>query len=371
MKKQKIAIDLLWVRPEKVGGTEFYIRNILDGLCEIKETFHFALLVSKDNAETFRKYAEDKRFHLIIAEVCSANISKRIIWQNLFQNSLLRKNGITCCFVPVYCRPVFNGGIIYINTIHDLQAAHYPEYHPFHEVAYTKMCWWLDVHKSKKIIATSCFVKKDILSYYKLPADKVSVIYIPIKIDIENTCNFSKLAEKWEIEEKQYYYTVAQMIPHKNLKTLVKVIKEIKAHASDLPCKLLISGINGNAAEDIKKQIAGEQLQNHIILTGFINNTERNTLYKNCRAFLFPSVFEGFGMPPIEAMGYGAPVITTKCASIPEITQGLATYVDDPYDVQNWIEKIRGAVNHSAELDLSRYDKICLSQKILNYLKEI
>ena len=132
-----MAIDLLWLRPGKVGGTEYYIRNLLDGFVNLDENFSFVLLVSKDNADTFSHYLEDN--------VNSSNIAKRILWQNLFQNHFLKKHGLYRCFEPVYCKPWFNGAVEYTCVIHDLQAYHYPEYHPFHEVIYSRICWKMDM----------------------------------------------------------------------------------------------------------------------------------------------------------------------------------------------------------------------------------
>jgi len=137
----------------------------------------------------------------------------------------------------------------------------------------------------------------------------------------------------------------------------------------DLPKKLVISGVNGNSAEELKKQIKDKNLQDAVILTGFVSNEERNTLYQNCHTFLFPSVFEGFGMPPIEAMLFGTRVITTRCASIPEVTQSKAIYVDDPYDVDEWIDKIRKE-SVQGTLDFSVYDPEKISRKYLQFLKE-
>ena len=143
------VVDLLWLRPRKVGGTEFYIRNLLDGFLKLKEPFRLFLLVSKDNRESLAHYGADERIEILETNVVSANIAGRILWQFFCQNRFLRRKGIRKCFVPVYCRPLFNGGITYVNVIHDLQAAHYPEYHPFHEIAYSKLCWWLDTRFSR------------------------------------------------------------------------------------------------------------------------------------------------------------------------------------------------------------------------------
>lgn len=367
----KIAIDLLWLRPRQVGGTEFYIRNLLDGFLKLEEDFHFILLVSKDNRASLAQYAQDKRITLLEVDIESANIAKRILWQFFCQNRLLRRNHIRKCFAPVYCRPLFNGGITYVNVIHDLQAAHYPEYHPLHEIAYSKLCWWLDVRFSAGLVAISDWVRDDIIARYHVKADRITTIHNPITVDAEEVIPFMNLAEKYNIRKKQFYYTVSQMIPHKNLKTLLAVIERIKKENIDLPCRLLISGVNGEGRKALERQIRERALTEEITLTGFVETAERNSLYQSCRAFLFPSVFEGFGMPPVEAMLFGAVVITTDKTSIPEVTQGKANYVRDPYDAKEWIRVMQNPVDRVVEMDFSAYDQMKLTKRYYQLLSEI
>lgn len=366
-----IAVDLLWLRPRQVGGTEFYIRNLLDGFLRLEEPFHLSLMVSKDNRETFRHYAQDNRIDLLETEVLSANIAGRILWQFFCQNRFLRKHGIRKCFTPVYCRTLCNGGITYVNVIHDLQAAHYPEYHPFHEIAYSKLCWWLDVHFSAHLIAISDWVRDDVMARYRIKADRITTIYNPITVNREETAPFAQLAGKYGIRENEYYYTVSQMIPHKNLNTLLAVMERIKRDRIDLPHRLLLSGVNGEGRAALERQIWERGLTDEVTLTGFVENEERNTLYQNCRAFLFPSVFEGFGMPPVEAMLFGAVVIAADRASVPEVTQGMANYVKDPYDAKEWIRVMQKPVNRIAEVDFSVYDQMKLTEKYYRVLSEI
>ncbi len=366
---EPIAVDLLWLRPQKVGGTESFIRNLLNGFMSLDAEYEFVLLVSEDNADTFAHYEKDPRFRLLKAPIASANISKRIIWQNLFQNRFLRKNDIRKCFEPVYCKPWFNGKVKYTCVIHDLQAKHYPEYHPLHEVLYSKLCWKMDTLNADKIIAISNFVKEDIVSTYK--RNDIKVIYNPILISGDDIYDMKYLNDRYGLEEMKYFYTVSQMIPHKNLKTIIKMMKYLNESSDEIlnnykDLKLVITGISGNASGEVTKLIEGSGLKDRVILTGFIDNTERNTLYRYAHTFLFPSVFEGFGMPPLEAMLFGTRVVTTDLTSIPEVTQNCAMYVSDPYDEKEWLDKAIFDSKENGSIDFSRYDPALISRQYLN-----
>lgn len=366
----RIAIDLLWVKPKKSGGIESYIRNLLDGFLEIKIDNKYILILAKDNEKTFSKYFIDERFEKIICNVNSENIDRRILFQNIKLNKILIKSNVDICFEPIYSKPILNNkNLKFITTIHDLQAIHYPKYFSKFKYYWMKFSWERSIKTSKKIIAISNFVKNDILSQYKINSNKVEVIYNPICID-KNFINKAELEKKFNVKQYEYYYTVAQLLPHKNLETLIKVIKKIKDMELDIPRKLLISGVNGKSSESLNNLINEYGLENEIFLTGYIDNEERNSLYMNCNAFLFSSIFEGFGMPPIEAMMLGSRVITTKCASLYEVTEGKAYYVNNPYEVDEWIKKIISIQNEERkEIKFKNYNKKNIAKNYLNVFK--
>ena len=381
MKREKVAVNLLWLRPGKVGGTEFYTRNLFDGFLELEEDYKLVLICTENNVDSFRHYADDDRFEILTVPISNVSIGKRIIWQNLHLNSFLRKNGIEYCFSPVYDRPYFNGGIKYACVIHDIQAVHFPQYHPFHEVVYSKLIWHADKVRNVFNIATTNYTKDDMVRHFKFKPDGIKVIYISVPEenkmkasygDMEGHCDINDIRSKYGLSDNEpYYYTIAQMIPHKNLPTLVKTMALIKEKYPELPQKLLVTGISGNGTDEFDKMVGEAGVSDNIIKTGFVSNAEKVTLYKNCEEFLFPSVFEGFGMTPIEAMRLGATVVTTRCTSIPEVTQGICNYVEDPYSPENWIETMTHAVNRDKELDLSKYDEKSLSYEYYKNLFEI
>ena len=369
-----IGIDLLWVRPKICGGTESVIRNLMTGFGLYDDKNEYILFAGKDTAETFTDYEKYSNMKIEICDVESMNRVKRIAWENSNLDKLARDLGVDVMFIPVYSKPNSlsedKGGIPYVTTIADLQALHFPKYFSKPKIFFAKRSWKKAVNESRCIITISNFCKRDIIEHYPKVQDRIFVIYAPILLspdmdleieseiakkdlagdyiaddindDILNKPNdvFDNLKERYGIEKDEYFYTVSSMLPHKNLITLINVMKELKAAGENY--KLVVSGVGGNR-EDFDKSVEEAGVEDLVIDTGFVSDKERDSLYENCRLFLFPSTFEGFGMPPIEAMIKGAKVVTTKCGSIEEITHSKASYVDDPLSTKEWIEKIKEA----------------------------
>ncbi len=334
----KVGIDLLWLKVGKVGGTESYARNLLDGFYEFADenSCSFVLFLAQDNVDTFDKYFAKSTFRKVVLPIKSENVVARIFAENFVLDRYAKNEGIDLMFVPVYSKPLMkNRRIPYVITIHDLQALHYPEYFSKLKNLWLRFAWRRCATTAEKIVAISNFVKDDIIKMLHIDPNKIEVIYNPVS-GLDKFVDFDELRKKYKIQERGYYYTVCSMLPHKNLKTLLYVIKKIKDQPLDIPKKLVISGIGGKSETEIKNLIDELGIADEVVITGFISNEERNTLYKNAKIFLFPSIFEGFGMPPVEAMMLGTPVITTKKASLYEVTKGKAFYVDDPYNIDEW-----------------------------------
>lgn len=336
----KIGINTLWLKHKKVGGIESYLFNLLDGIFNIDKTNKYLLIISQENEKLFKKYLKYENIEIKICIIDSNKIIKRILLENFIIDKIAKNKKVDLMFNPVYSKPIFTfSKIPYVTTIHDLQAIHYPEYFSKLKLLWLKFAWKNAINTSSKIIAISDFVRDDIIDKFNVKPDKVCTIYNPIKIE---NCEdkFSVLSKRYNIEKDNYYYTVSSMYKHKNLITLLEVIKKLKVENRNINRKLVISGISGNGESDFRNKIKELGIEDCVIITGFIEDCDRNNLYKNCKLFLFPSIFEGFGMPPIEAMLLNKKVLTTDKTSIKEVTKGLATYVEDPFNVDEWILKI-------------------------------
>jgi glycosyltransferase involved in cell wall biosynthesis len=185
--------------------------------------------------------------------------------------------------------------------------------------------------------------------------------------------DFDELSKKYGIKKGEYYYTVCSLAKHKNLITLLKAIKILRNRGNNN--KLVISGVSINAEDQLFDYIRKNSLEDMIVYTGFISNEERNTLYDNCKKFLFPSVFEGFGMPPIEAMIRGATTVTTMEPSLVEVTEGKADYVKNPLDAKEWANLIEretpGVTKETQDLLFNKYSSKLVPQEYIRVLDAV
>lgn len=366
----RIGIDLLWVRPGICGGTESFIRNLMTGFGTYDKENEYVLFTAADNHDSFAYYGDYSNMRLHKCGVNCANQGKRILWENLHLDKEAAKEKVDVMYIPVYSKPFTWGNKIpYVSTIHDVQALHYPEYFSFVRRCFLKRTWRYACKSSARVVASSDDCRKDLIARYPKVKEKAITIYIPI-ITEESGEAFEKLEDRYDIAQGEYYYCVSSLLPHKNLETLLKVMAERKRRGVVPQCKLVISGVGGDTERfmELVKELGIEDV---VIQTGFVSNGERDCLYENCKLFLFPSIFEGFGMPPIEAMRKGKNVAMTRKSCLEEVTDGKAVYVDEPMNVEEWIEKIQMAEEMPDRVEpFEKYNLDCITSQYVKVFRE-
>lgn len=226
-------------------------------------------------------------------------------------------------------------------TIHDCIHLRFPQYLPNKLAhAYARTFLWTATHQAARIITVSEASKRDILTYFNIPPEKIEVIYNgiderfwipPSPEDIE------RVRERYQLNDPFILYA-GNIRPHKNLERLIEVCQLLRREGFD-HLKLLIIGDEISKYATLRRAVHRHKLHKHVRFLGFVPDQTLAALYRLAAVFVFPSLYEGFGLPPLEAMASGTPVVTSNVSSLPEVV-GDAALLVDPYDC----EAIAGAV---------------------------
>ncbi len=219
-------------------------------------------------------------------------------------------------------------------TIHDLSYFYYPN--EFLKKDLYKLSRWskYSVKKAQKVIAVSENTKKDLVKFYDVNPQKITVIYNGFEKVI-------KKSKKIDIK-KPYMLYVGTLQPRKNIGLLISAFDEfVKKHPS---FNLVITGKKGWLYEDIFDQVKKLEHKNKIQFTGYVSDEELVYLYQNAFCFVLPSLYEGFGIPVLEAMNYGCPVISSNSSSLPEVGGDACLYFN-PEKENELLEQLNLLVN--------------------------
>ncbi|MGF2880102.1 glycosyltransferase family 1 protein [Acinetobacter johnsonii] len=234
-----------------------------------------------------------------------------------------------------------------IQTVHDIipleTVSHYSKYF--------KRRISSSIH-ANKILCVSEYTRQQYLSYFPDMEERTKVVYQPLPannkvIDLSLMADIQKqILDKYNLKSKQYMYYVGAIEERKNIHNLIKAYTI--ATNSDKSCPLVISGSvdggysrNYNLNEYLVSYTDFDKVSHNIMKTDFVSDIEKLVLLRNSRAFLFPSLSEGFGIPVIEAQTLGVPVMTSNNTSLPEVTNGSALLLENPLDIDEMVEGIK------------------------------
>ncbi len=254
---------------------------------------------------------------------------------------ILNKENCDIVHFPHFNVPIFYNKP-YVVTIHDLTLSIFPGQKMtrwYHRLAYN---WTIKnaVNKSKNIIAVSENTKKDIVKYLNINEDKIRVIYNGISEKfrlIEDPSFLQKTLNKYNIKDQFLLYTGVWR-NHKNLPRLLEAFKIIKEKGLNL--KLVITGKEDPHYPEVRQTVKSLKLENEVIFPGLVTEEELINLYNSALFYVFPSLYEGFGLPPLESMKCGTPVLASNVSSIPEICGKENALFFNPEDSGDIAEKI-------------------------------
>jgi glycosyltransferase involved in cell wall biosynthesis len=349
---KRIGIDARFYGP--LGkGLGRYVQELVDNLININEErgaeFEYVIFLSPENFDQFHSSSIFVKKKLISLPWYS--------WrEQIFFPSLIKKEKLDLMHFPHFNVPIFST-TPFVVTIHDLILTRFPSRR---SSMLPVVLYWLKqlayrivistaMRRAKRVIAVSHFTKQDIVNKFKIDSEKVMVTY-------EGVANLTKgqdenfienrqdlILEKYKIKSPFLLY-VGNAYPHKNLEFLLQSFRELLIYYPDL--SLVMVGKEDYFYKRLKKQAQAMGIytkknnDNPVIFTAYTPDADLAILYKRALVYVFPSLYEGFGLPPLEAMSFSCPVLSSDQASLPEILAEAALYFN-PYQQIDFLDKAK------------------------------
>ncbi len=325
LKKPTIGIDGHMLGDHS-GGNESYYKNILLNMQVPRGWEIYLFLKPGVDASLFEDRFKIVRF--ISGNAAERNLIELPMLAHRLKLDLLH----TQYFIP------FNRPCPVVCTIHDICFEHYKDIFTRSEYIRQKVLVPYAAKKAKKIFTVSEFSKSDISKAYGIPSERIHVTWNAVNE------HFGRMAEPWlgeiglrrkfGIGDAPYILTVGNLQPRKNLPRLIEAFKRLKSQngteGNHHGYKLVIVGKKAWMYENIL-QLADRE---DIVLTDYVTESDLIKLYNAAELFVYPSIFEGFGLPPLEAMACGTPVAVSETSSLPEVVGNAGMYFD-PFDVES------------------------------------
>lgn len=306
-------------------GLGRYTQKLIENLEKVDQENQYVVFLRQENFDEYKP--QNKNFQKALADYPWYSFSEQLFFPRLF-----RKYKFDFVHFPHFNVP-FTYRRKFVLTIHDLILIHFPTLrgttlNPFYywiKYAAYKFVIWNAVRRAKSIVAVSEFTKNDILTEYPCAKNKINVTYEACEETHKTSVKYSQLVlQKYGII-KPYLLYVGNAYPHKNLERLVDAFTEVLKKNSDM--QLVLVGKEDFFYARLKEYVRNKNFQ-EILFLGFVPDQDLDALYRYAEIYVFPSLYEGFGLPPLEAMAKGIAVVSSNHPCMKEILGNAAFYID-------------------------------------------
>jgi glycosyltransferase involved in cell wall biosynthesis len=319
-------------------GIENYLYHLLEALKRIDGDNQYELFVNSPVKEL-----SGAPFRQVVSNLPVHNSLTRILWEQTVMPFLAGRADVfhnpdhVLPFAPIRARTVI--------TVHDLAFYVVPETFSFRKRAYKKLVTPQSLRRANAIVADSHSTKRDVVELFRVPADKVTVVHPGVNPE------FTRIGDRHALSAfrasrglgRPFILFVGTIEPRKNIARLIEAFEIVRGKgATDLD--LVIAGGDGWLSESIYRRARSSPSREHISFSGFIPAEELPLLYNCAEVFAFPSLYEGFGLPPLEAMACGVPVVTARVSSLPEVVgdSALSVSPSDAEELAHALERACG-----------------------------
>ncbi|BAY33761.1 group 1 glycosyl transferase [Nostoc carneum NIES-2107] len=351
-----IGFDATAIPSNRVGAGN-YIFSLVQSLSKVDIKNNYYIFAKAEHIQEWR--ISNPNFHFITVDISSKAL--RLLWEQTGLPLAIKRWRIEILHSPHYTAPIIKPCKSVV-TFCDMTFQLIPEKHrPIQRIFFPLMMSWNAQH-ADKLIAISESTRQDAIRLLKIEANKI--ITIPLAAnknfrvlpnsDIEQICN------RYNLKHKKYIYYVGALEPRKNVPILIEAYAKIAADFIDIP--LVIVGKKAWMYDEIFERVSSLGLQDRVHFLGHIPEPDLIGLYNGSRVFVYPSIYEGFGLPVLEAMQCGTPVVTTNISSMPEVAGDAAILIapDDTQGLANALQQLLlddNLVNQLSQQGLARATK--------------
>jgi glycosyltransferase involved in cell wall biosynthesis len=335
MKKYRIGIDARLFGTGQAAGIGTYAEELIGNLLKLDRDNLYTIFATPEVADLFPFYAPNLTKQAVVYPHYS-------LAEQLFYPTQLAKARLHLVHYTNFNSPIFFHRAKSVVTIHDLTLWFFSGrkkrgklFQAAYKYVIRKTC-----ENAERIIAVSQGTKKDIVEHLGIPEEKIDVIYeaVPARLQQEPTLKRIEMVKAKYNLTRPYFLYVGQWRSHKNLVRLIRAFALARRNY-DLDYQLVLVGKPDPLAPEVPETIKQLGLQDRVVVTGYVADSDLSLFYKGAMAFVFPSLYEGFGLPPLEAMACGTPVISSNASVMPEILGDAALYFD-PESVEDIAAKL-------------------------------
>jgi glycosyltransferase involved in cell wall biosynthesis len=320
----RIGIDARKLHDFGIGT---YIRNLLRQLARLDRDTEFVVLCRPEDCESLASLGDN--FRAVPERAANYSVAEQVTIP-----LALWREGVTLFHAPHYVLPplVRSRSVV---TIHDCIHLMFPQYLPNRfALQYARSSIALAARRAARVMTVSESSKRDILRFVETPADKIDVIYNAYdeRFTVEpREEDVVRVRERFQLHDEFVLYA-GNVKPHKNLERLIEAFELVRKRGLD-HLKLVMIGDEISKYTALRRAVHLHQLHKYVRFLGYLPEETLAVMYRLAGVFVFPSLYEGFGLPPLEAMASGTPVVTSNVSSLPEVAGDAAVLVD-PYDPQ-------------------------------------
>ena len=334
----RIGLNLLFLIPNKVGGTETYTIGLIHALSQIQQEHEYYLFINQESKSL--NLTNHPKFHIVVCPIQAKYRAVRFLWEQIvlpWQVFVLRLDILhSLGYISPLVLPCKS-----VVTIHDLNFVSILEAFSWLNRVGHRFFVTNSAKRANHILTDSGFGKDEIVSHLKIAQEKISVTYAAPKVrqpNVQSDSQWLLIRQRLGIQ-KPYILAFSSLAPHKNISRLLEAFAILRTQ-KNFQGQMVIVGhlpVRGPALNDLIHKL--ELGANELIITGYLPDNEVTELLSHAALFVFPSLYEGFGLPVVEAMAAGVPVVCSSHSSLPEIAGDAAIFFD-PLNTQEIVDVI-------------------------------